>query len=229
MNSSLFIRVNFTAPLTKNLHFSQSILNQQLRRTSRGALPGGYSKEGLKYWASEYWNPLKTQSKRRRSHREHHEIPYYCDLYSHRVSNESINWLEEQSNPSAHLTRAFFGSTHFAPERVLLTLLYKGQSKCNRELDELYFNKEDQYLAWTVQVNAPYELILTYDLGFMRGCTMIAFDPSLRKVYHGNCIDIDADHLSPIWGIAIGLHQWYANFLLKGMVLQLEKAVLKES
>ena len=193
---------------------------------SRGALAGGFTKEGLKYWASQHWESSKEERHRRPSMlTEVDHPPYYCDLYSQKVSIGCINWLEEQSNPSVLLTRAFFGSAHFMPERLLITPFYYDRSTTNT-IQEANLNTNDQYLAWTVQVRAPHELILTYDIGYIRGCTMIAFDPSLRKVYNGNCLDlVDADNASPLWKLILGFHQWYAQFLLKGMVLELEKVV----
>jgi hypothetical protein len=205
------------------------VRNRKISSKSRGALAGGFTKEGLKYWASQHWKPSKAETQPRSSRLTEDETPpYYCDLYSHKVSRKCINWLEEQSNPSVLLTRAFFGSTYFTPEKILFTPFFHAQSTSS-SIKDAPLNMNDQYLAWTVQVTAPHELILTYDLGTNRGCTMIAFDPSLQKVYTGNCIDIDPDKASRLWNVLLYFHHWYANFLLKGMVLQLEKTVSKVS
>jgi len=191
---------------------------------SRGSLGGGFTKDGLKYWATQHWK-LSNSDNQRRSSRftdldETHT--YYCDLYSYKVSTECINWLEGQSNPSVLLTRAWFGSTRFMLERVLMSPFLQAKST-SRNITDAPLNMNDQYLGWSVQFRAPHELILTYNFASKRGCTMIAFDPSLRKVSTGNCLEIDPNKASTLWKLGIYFHQWYAKFLLKGMALELEK------
>ena len=58
---------------------------------------------------------------------------------------------------------------------------------------------------------------------------MLAFDPSLRKVYHGNCIDVREERIQkgffPKKGVQ--LHVAYAKFLLDGMTDELENLANK--
>jgi hypothetical protein len=75
-----------------------------------------------------------------------------------------------------------------------------------------------KFLLWTVVVDSPHEMILEWSVrGRSLGCTMVAFDPSLRKVYQGNCLKFDPDSFST------KLHTWYAQHLLDGMVQKLEQ------
>ena len=93
------------------------------------------------------------------------------------------------------------------------------------------FKVKDQFLLWQVVVKSPLELILSYEIETLnfRGLTMLAFDPSLRKVYHGNCIDVREERL--VQGFfpkkAVQLHVAYAKFLLDGMTDELENLANK--
>jgi hypothetical protein len=49
---------------------------------------------------------------------------------------------------------------------------------------------------------------------------MLAYDPSLKKVYHGNCIDVAEERVKSSLGIRMHVH--YAKYLLGGMVRELE-------
>ena len=84
-----------------------------------------------------------------------------------------------------------------------------------------------KFLAWEVVSQTPNEMILAWNFGtFSRGCTFVAFDPSLRRVYHGNCLDTKANK-SWLVNVMIPFHQAYANFLLAGMVKKLEDTATK--
>lgn len=77
-------------------------------------------------------------------------------------------------------------------------------------------------------MNAPLELICSWGVERhdIKGCTMLAFDPSLGKVYHGNCINVQMQRLQ---GHELRhfmkLHVRYAKFLLGGMVGELESSI----
>ena len=76
----------------------------------------------------------------------------------------------------------------------------------------------EQFLLWKVVVSSPHEMILEWSVrGKALGCTMVAFDPSLRKVYHGNCLKFEPG------STPTAIHAWYAQTLLGGMVQKLEK------
>lgn len=84
------------------------------------------------------------------------------------------------------------------------------------------FNINDQYLQWKVSFKAPLEIIYTYQIDrfHFRGCTMLAYDPSLNKIYHGNCIDVAQEKVQSSLGIR--MHVQYAKYLLDGMASELE-------
>jgi len=93
------------------------------------------------------------------------------------------------------------------------------------------FNMRDQYLHWKVTSLAPSEIILSYNIERLsfRGATMLSFDPSLRKVYHGNCIDVNNEKMKGfIPELAIQMHVKYAELLLNDMVEDLEKLAIAE-
>lgn len=54
---------------------------------------------------------------------------------------------------------------------------------------------------------------------------MLAFDPSLRRVYHGNVINVAEKRTKEEFLPDMGskMHVKYAKFLLDGMVEELEK------
>lgn len=199
---------------------------------SRGAIAGGFTRQALLNFAQNHWNMPNISSisnSRRRSFPDNNEsAPYYSDLFSHKVSIECSNWIEKRTHPSVTLARSFFGSWRFLPERILLTpllfVLGSGTaSSCLKKLESNPFSVKDTHLVWTVEVQALHELILHYTSGSVRGLTTVAFDPALRKVYHGNCIEVlDSEDRGKAWGIMVSFHRWYAQFLLRGMVLDLE-------
>jgi len=87
------------------------------------------------------------------------------------------------------------------------------------------FHIDDRYLQWRVTMNASLELICSWELESynVKGCTMVAFDPTLRKVYHGNCINVPAKRLEGnLFRHPMRMHLYYAKFLLNGMVNELE-------
>ena len=167
-----------------------------------GALPGGFTKEALSQWAQHTWKDSKEP---------------YVDLYSEKISPECTEYLKHQSNPSSDLTKCFFGSNRFLPERCMLTLIFRE----NYILPDV-FNTDSKFLAWNVAAHTPLETICTWELRqTVKGCTMIGFDPQLRRIYHGNCIHSSfADN--DMFRAMLPLHNNYAKFLLNGMVNQIE-------
>ena len=75
-------------------------------------------------------------------------------------------------------------------------------------------------------MKAPLELICSYQIERLnfRGCTMLAYDPALKKVYHGNCIDFAEQRIQGmILKTSFEIHKRYAEFLLADMVSTLER------
>lgn len=179
----------------------------QIRSVSRGALSGGFSKGSLQNWAVNHWNESPNETT-------------YVDLYNERVTNECSAWLASHPHPSSELAKAFFGSICFFPERIILTPIF-GNSQLPIDLQ-----MGSNFLAWQVVSDTPHEMILSWNFGSLRGCTFVAFDPSLRRVYHGNCLDSKANNS---WSVnaMIPFHQAYAKFLLAGMVKKLEGIAAK--
>ena len=58
---------------------------------------------------------------------------------------------------------------------------------------------------------------------------MLAFDPALRKVYHGNCINVTNERVKGyIPELAIQMHVKYAELLLNDMANELENLAIAE-
>ncbi|KAL9188472.1 hypothetical protein ACHAXT_006850 [Thalassiosira profunda] len=208
-----------------------------LRRisSSHGALPGGFNADGLREWAmlhdfgalgeSAAGRDMR-QRRRQIDELEPKELPY-VDLFSRRLSDECAGYLSNHPSPSDVLGRAFFGSNSFLAERALLSLYPKEAKSLPTK-----FNVNDQYLQWKVAMKSPLELILSYNVERLqfRGCTMLAFDPSLRKAFHGNCIDVTEVRMQgPIARFGVQMHVKYAEYLLEGMCAELEKVADPES
>ena len=184
-------------------HASRS---KTLRFVSQGALAGGFTKEALHKWSNHHLNdPSPNKS--------------YVDLFSQTISHECIQYLDEQKHPSNELILSFFGSNHFTVERTMLSPFLSATKM------PPVFTIDQQYLAWKVVVNSPLEIICEWELGNNRdliGCTMIAFDPKLRRVYHGNCVHSSVAE-NKLFKAFVPIHTRYANFLLKGMVDDIER------
>lgn len=191
------------------------------RYLSSGALGGGYSKENLAYFAASHF----AERRRRRKIQDEvdeDELPY-ADMFNQQISSDTNEWLKSHPSPSVVLARSFFASAAFAPERTILSLATSGPGKA---LPDVSFNVGDSHLLWTVAAKSPLEIILTWELeslGLAKGVTQLAFDPSLRRVYQGNALN-----QVPAWAESlIPLHERYANYLLQGMVDEIENAALK--
>lgn len=198
---------------------------------AKDSLAGGFTLDSLKHWAllsnfgQESFDQLKSQEIRRRRRRlDDDENQPYVDLFSKQISDESNDYLKTQISPSDVLARSFFGSKNFMAERMILTPIYTLSGSSSISLPRS-FSMNDRYLAWTVAMKSPLELILSWNVSNVNGVTMFAYDPSLRKVYHGNCINIAADtlHDRPLALRGIQLHSRYAQFLLDGMVEEIEE------
>ena len=194
--------------LTTTARPSREMAAAARRSISRGALAGGFSKESLKGWASNF--------------REQKQEASFVDLYSQKVSPQCASWLNTHSHPSTQLTKALFGSNRFVPERILLTPFSYHHRKLPTTLDDK-IKIGQRFLLWTVVVDSPHEMILEWKVGSGKvgGYTMVAFDPSLRKVYQGNCLTFQPS------SAGTRLHAWYAQFLLGGMIQHLEQEAIK--
>ena len=198
---------------------------------AKNCLSGGFTSDGLRLWAllsnfgQESFEQLKSQEirKRRRLLGDDESQPY-VDLFSKRISDESNDYLKTVPSPSDTIARAFFGSKHFMAERMVLTPIYLLSSTSSTTLP-CTFSMNDRFLTWRVVTKSPLELILSWQVGNVKGVTMMGFDPSQRKAYHGNCIDIKEDTLNnmPFVMSGIRLHKTYAQFLLDGMVKELTR------
>ncbi|KAL3767508.1 hypothetical protein ACHAWU_000171 [Discostella pseudostelligera] len=194
--------------------------------STNSTLPGGFSADGLREWATltdfgadGYENQTRQDIRRRKM-----EYDRYADLFSTRVSDGCSNYLASRPCPSDVLGRAFFGSRSFMTEKIFLSSM--------NSIFHLYpegstilpaqFNMNDRFLHWKVSSKSPLEIIYTYQIDGLhfRGCTMLAYDPSLNKVYHGNCIDVSEERVNSSLGIRIHVH--YAKYLLGGMVSEME-------
>ena len=201
---------------------------------SKAILPGGFTADGLREWAvlNDYGatadcGTLPTSQDMRRRKRQLIDEPY-VDLFARRVSDECSQYLSENSSPSDELGHAFFGSTNFMSERMILSSLNSLFSLYPDDASTLptVFSINDQYLQWKVTMKAPLELICSYQIERLnfRGCTMLAFDPALKNVYHGNCIDFAEKRIQGlILKKSFDIHRKYAEFLLTGMVSTLER------
>jgi len=197
---------------------------------ARNTLPGGFTSDGLKQWAlisnfgQESLEELKSQEvRRRRRLLDDENNQPYVDLFSKRISDECNDYLVSQASPSDTLARAFFGSKHFMLERMILTPIHSFSGESSASIpSSLRLN--DRFLQWRVACKSPLELIFSWQVSNVKGVTMLAFDPALRKAYHGNCIDIKEETLNrPIATAGIRLHKTYAQFLLDGMVKELSR------
>mmetsp|Transcript_28264 Transcript_28264/g.51095 ORF Transcript_28264/g.51095 Transcript_28264/m.51095 type:complete len:242 (-) Transcript_28264:7-732(-) len=202
---------------------------------NRTTLPGGFNADGLRDWAIRtdfgadgYENMTGQEIRRRR--RQISDDPKkepYADLFSKRVSDECSQYLARHPSPSDVLGRAFFGSRSFMGEKLVLSSLNSLFSLYPGHATTLptNFKLNEQYLEWKVTMKAPLELICSFQIGGLKvkGCTMLAFDPSLRKAYHGTCMDVAEERIEgflPEKGIQ--MHKKYAQFLLDGMTDELE-------
>mmetsp|Transcript_16478 Transcript_16478/g.32166 ORF Transcript_16478/g.32166 Transcript_16478/m.32166 type:complete len:248 (+) Transcript_16478:129-872(+) len=220
------------------LHFgtssSSELQNLSLNTSrSKSTLPGGFSEEGLRQWClltdfgSDGYQNLTSRDLRRRR-REIDEIMEdpkrlpYTDLFDKKVSKVCHDYLVAHPSPTDLLGKAFFGSRNFIAERILLTMI---DPWGHTQLPEV-FNLGDKYLHWQVTMRAPLELICTWKLEqfSVKGCTMMAYDPSLKKVYHGNCFNVPHGQVDEGQLIKMGmqLHVKYAEFLVNGMIDELE-------
>mmetsp|Transcript_1918 Transcript_1918/g.2336 ORF Transcript_1918/g.2336 Transcript_1918/m.2336 type:complete len:198 (+) Transcript_1918:59-652(+) len=176
------------------------------RRLLHGALAGGFSREALQQWSMQEWNDKHSP---------------YSDLLSQKVSTASIDYLNEHPHPSSELAKFFFKSVPFAPERIILTpFRYQHSALPN------IFTEGTKYLFWTVRVHTPLEIILRWQLNGIDGCTMIAYDPQIKRVYHGNSIHSSVTK-NNVFRALTPLHVQYAKLLLSGMVQELESNIEK--
>lgn len=109
----------------------------------------------------------------------------------------------------------------------MTSLLYNGTTvRATESAETIELKMNDQYLAWKVRSHSPLEIICSWKItNTIKGFTMIAYDPQLRKVYHGNCIHVsdEVKNSGLFRYVMIHLHVKYASLLLQGMVEEIEK------
>lgn len=206
------------------------------QRSEYATLPGGFNADGLRDWAlrtnfGSNGNDASTGREWRRRRRRISDDPGhqpYVDMFAKTVTKECKAYLDVHPSPSDALGRAFFGSRRFAAERRILTSLNALLSLYPEGTTSLpaQFAQDDRYLQWRVSAKAPLELICSYEVGgaAFRGCTMLAFDPSLGKAYLGNALDVTEEKTKGVLSaLGVRMHVWYAGLLLDGMVDELEK------
>ena len=179
--------------------FNSALQFHRRNLVSRGAISGGFNEAGLKKWAKQHWGLIEDD--------DH----LFVDLHHADISKQCSSWLDQHPHPSSELARAFFGSNSFRYERILLSPFFYSPELPNT------FQPHSQFLAWTVVSQTPHEIIFEWKFSSKaKGCTMVAFDPTLSRVYQGNGLPtIPASLL-------IQFHDMYSTFLLKGMVEHLE-------
>lgn len=221
--------------------FAQYRLLHQIRKTTinLSTLSGGFDADHLREWAmlTNFGNDnidsitgQEIRKRRRQIPEVENKLPY-VDLFSKKVSNECSKYISNQHSPTDVLGKAFFGCNSFRAEKMLLNTMNTLFSLYPSNATTLpsVFNMRNQYLHWKVTSLAPSEIILSYNIGSFRGATMLAFDQSLRKVYHGNCIDVTNESIKGfIPELAIQMHVKYAESLLDGMVEELENLAIAE-
>ena len=178
-------------------------VKRQIRNVSKGALAGGFSREGLEEYAKGLWET---------------DSDVITDLSSRKVTLQCSQWLEAHDDTSGELAKAYFGSKNFLPERILISPFFLQQ----RHLPE--FREKDRFLAWDVTLKAPLEVICSWDNGRFKGLTMMAFDPKLHRVYHGNSLCVnDQTSETLLFSFMNQFHARYAEYLLDGMSNTLEQ------
>ena len=225
--------------------FAQYQLLHQIRKKTTinnlSTLSGGFDADHLREWAmltnfgSNDIDSITGQEIRKRKRQipeDENKLPY-VDLFSTKISSECSKYISNQHSPTDVLGRAFFGCNSFRAEKMLLNTMNTLFSLYPTNATTLpsVFNMRDQYLSWKVTSLAPSEIILSYNIESLRfrGATMLAYDPSLRKVYHGNCIDVTNERMKGfIPELAIQMHVKYAESLLHGMVEELENLAIAE-
>lgn len=219
--------------IASNIHHNamfSNILRRQAHSWSKATLPGGYSKEGLREWSiltnfGADCNANSQEMRRRRRQLSDDDLPY-VDLFSKRVGGECCRYLADHPSPSDVLGKSFFGSNAFAAEKMFLSVLnslYSNERATSNPPST--FQLGDTYLQWTVTSKTPLELIFSWNIesAEVKGCTMVAFDPSSRKAFHGNCFNVSEERIQGVLPeMGIQMHVKYATFLLDGMIDELE-------
>ena len=178
----------------------------QIKCLSKGALTGGFTREGLEFYAKRLW--------------KEEEQDIETDLFSHNLSVECSQWLDSHNDASGELAKAYFGSIRFLPERILMIPFFINKTN----LPETFSEKE-RFLAWEVKRKDPLEIICSWELGRIKGLTMMAFDPQIKRLYQGNSIAFDRkiSKQTHVFSLILNFHAFYANYLLVGMAKVLEK------
>lgn len=205
-------------PLASKRSFSVASQGQ-----SRGAISGGFSKGNLAAWANREWGDACTRATTDQQQQQQRQQPdHYTDLLSAKISGPCALMLEEHCHPSSALARAMFQSNQFAPERWILSTL---MPSINRDLPQT-FKRKMSYLIFNATDATPHELIFQWSGPSSSGCTMLAVDPKIRRIYLGSGIKSASFLESAVFRqILTPAHIQYSQFLLQGAVEQLEQQV----
>ena len=177
---------------------------------SRGALAGGFSRENLAAWAQREWGEMNQVDSEK-------EPDHYVDLFSAEISGQCATMLEQHPHPASALARAMFQSNQFAMERLLLSIFMASDK--GKVLPEV-FKQKSVYLMFHVSEVTPHEIIFKWSA---TGCTMLAVNPRVRKVYLGSGIKSSTFLDGMLFQkILAPLHIRYSKFLVQGIVTQLE-------
>lgn len=220
--------------------FNRSLISKSTRSGSNTSwrhltyLGGGFNKEGFKEYAKYTWYS-NSNSRRRTNRPSANTIEPYTDLFHTQISHECNQWLSEQPNPSHNLVKAFFTSRPFQVEQKLLSIFY------NDNCIDSFPDKKTNFLAWQISSLSQLETICEWKVGNIRGFTTVAYDSQLRRIYHGNVVDIpwkedentldkgqiddkeNGNYALHLWKPMIDFHTWYAKILLNGMKDALEE------
>ncbi len=188
-------------------------IKRQSRNLSKGSLAGGFNESGLQRYAEQLWNE------------DHEDNNIISDLSSQKLSLGCCQWLDTHDDTSGELAKAYFGSPRFLPERILLSPLFLMDQTSSINLPQ--FKEHDGFLAWKVCSKSPLEIICSWEnsIAKSKGLTMMAFDPKLQRLYHGNSLFMEREtmHAYPkTFSLLNDFHIWYAKFLLAGMANELE-------
>ena len=203
----------------------------RLLRT-KGALGGGFTKEGLEQYAKQLWQQPEQKEKQ-----EEKEDVIQTDMYSTKLSISCSNWLNQHDiDTSSQLANSYFGSKQFFVERIILSFILPSTHPQNNTITTVpeTFHLHDNFLVWKVTSKTPLELICSWEKGNFKGLTMFGFSPQTRRLYHGNCISFHPTILSSqptkiFFHLMNQFHIFYAKQLLHGMATSLEHKYTKHS
>lgn len=200
-------------------------------------LPGGFGKRSLQEWCkltdfgtrAPADDSSRDMRRRRRLISSGPDDQYYVDMFESKIPQTTKVFLTGQQNPSDAIARAFFRCARFTPERLFLLSINQVFSNFPNEAKKLptVFEIDTKYLHWRVASRTPLELICAWRLRSIKGVTQFGFDPSVNKIYHGNCINLDESNHGLLANLCIYAHVQYAKWLVEGMVKELNREALR--